>query len=580
MMSKSRFSVGVLLQVCLLGAPAWAQQAAPAVPASALRYHQALLRRPNAGYLFERFYNAWLEKGTLAGLEQYLTQQAATGGAAEKQLLAFLHAKKGDDTQALSVLREATKADPSNAELWYHCGRYAARLLDFEAASVDLMRALGAGAKDALRRDTLKLNGRILARMGQTQAALASWQTLLRDHPEDMDLQEELIEIQLQEGLFEEALATSDALLEKTKEPYQKMMRALRRADILDRAGKGEAALAAYSELLGSSGHASWVEREIVAQIERIYRREDDVTGLRDHLGTLLDADAGRVLLRQKHAGVLAELGDLDGAKTAWQDLLARMPEDRAIREAHVRFLRRNDLNADALAALLALSEATPEDDELRIQLAEVQFSEKDMEAGQATVAAFVARHATEAYAHVRAAQLLHRFEAVGAAEALLRQGLDTADDTMPVQESLAELLLRSEDAAKQTEGRTLALALGKDASAQRVIQLASLLQRYQAVAEALQLVEAARTRLGENALLISRQVQLLMALDRSEEALGHARQLLANATTSSALQQALDQVLAAARKANKLAVLQQELTQKQAQLLVPERCLLAELMD
>lgn len=37
----------------------------------ALKYHKALQRRPNPGYLFDRFFNAWLDSSTIDELETF-----------------------------------------------------------------------------------------------------------------------------------------------------------------------------------------------------------------------------------------------------------------------------------------------------------------------------------------------------------------------------------------------------------------------------------------------------------------------------------------------------------------------------
>ena len=46
-------------------------------PEKALKYHAALLRRPSPGYLFDRFFGAWLEASTAEQLEAFLRDRAA-----------------------------------------------------------------------------------------------------------------------------------------------------------------------------------------------------------------------------------------------------------------------------------------------------------------------------------------------------------------------------------------------------------------------------------------------------------------------------------------------------------------------
>src|ERR1700754_1167194 len=58
--------------------------AAPAsgeMPAEAVKYHDMLLRRPQAGAVFDRFHDAWLKTGTNEGLKAYLESQSKAAAA-------------------------------------------------------------------------------------------------------------------------------------------------------------------------------------------------------------------------------------------------------------------------------------------------------------------------------------------------------------------------------------------------------------------------------------------------------------------------------------------------------------------
>ena len=41
----------------------------------AAKYHAALQRRPEPGYLFDRFYNAWLDQSAIESLQDFLQKQ-------------------------------------------------------------------------------------------------------------------------------------------------------------------------------------------------------------------------------------------------------------------------------------------------------------------------------------------------------------------------------------------------------------------------------------------------------------------------------------------------------------------------
>ena len=97
----------------------------------ALKYHKVLAKRPNPGYLFDRFYNAWLDVSSNEELETFLRKQVdSTSATNDRLLLAFLHAKLGDDVAALEQFQEALKNDPGNAATLYEKAVVEARTLN------------------------------------------------------------------------------------------------------------------------------------------------------------------------------------------------------------------------------------------------------------------------------------------------------------------------------------------------------------------------------------------------------------------------------------------------------------------
>src|SRR5690606_20270902 len=128
--------------------------------------------------------HSWLDHGTLDGLEAHLRRRAeATGAtASDSLLLAWFHAKRGDDNQALARFRKALDADPGNAEAWLEKAKAESRLLDFDTALADLDRALSAEPQEELRIEIAKLKGRLLSRSGRGEEAVAVWKALAAEH--------------------------------------------------------------------------------------------------------------------------------------------------------------------------------------------------------------------------------------------------------------------------------------------------------------------------------------------------------------------------------------------------------------
>ena len=141
--------------LCVLGG----RLASPAAAAEeeknqAQKYHKALQKRPEPGYLFDRFYNAWLDQSTAESLQEFLQKQAdQSDNTANRLLLAFFHSKQNNDLAAIEEFGKALKNDPSSAAACCYKAQAEARTLDYETAITDLKRARGLKPNQALGGD-------------------------------------------------------------------------------------------------------------------------------------------------------------------------------------------------------------------------------------------------------------------------------------------------------------------------------------------------------------------------------------------------------------------------------------------
>ena len=132
----------------------------------AKKYHAILAKRPTPGYLFDRFYDAWLDHDTAQGLQAFLERQVSKEGneaakTADRLLLAFFHAKQGDDPLSLEQFRLALEDDPGNAAVRYEKAIVEARTLDYETAIADLTLAGEQKADAKLATKMAKLKGKL-----------------------------------------------------------------------------------------------------------------------------------------------------------------------------------------------------------------------------------------------------------------------------------------------------------------------------------------------------------------------------------------------------------------------------------
>ena len=195
--------------------------------------------------------------------------------------------------------------------------RFDEALGDLEAAAKDPKLALEAGT----------LRGKLLARAGRPAEAVKAWQELIAAHPEDEGLKEDLIELEIGEGMLDEAVEAARALAEGTADPYQKALRRLRVAEILAQAGRKEDALKEYREVFAVSAESSWLEREVLARTGELFTREDDITGLGDFLKELREAYPRRVAVKKEAAKAMLASGDEDEAIAMFREVLKVLRE-------------------------------------------------------------------------------------------------------------------------------------------------------------------------------------------------------------------------------------------------------------
>ncbi|WP_294396713.1 hypothetical protein [Prosthecobacter sp.] len=377
--------------------------------AEADKYHQMLLKRPQAGLVYDRFYSAWMETGTADSLSDFLSQRTST--TADLLVLAIFHDQRGNEAEALKAYTAALERDGTNAQAWMQRAKLEARMMNFESALKSLTEAEKGGADAELGREIGQMRGRWLLRTGKPEAALQAWRDLVKANADDEDLLEEVVELQLDEGLFAEAETQMLALIARTKDAYARTVRQLRLAEIQLRATKKEAALALLASTLADTGQGTWIEGEVLAQIEAMFRRDENLSGLVKELEKLQSAHPQRTALERQRARVLAELGEKDKALAIYATLLQKTPGQRELRESYLDLLARFEQFKEAIAQTNVLLEQSPDDRELLIRLATLQERAKDKAASKATLEKYLAAKDTAEFDHLRVARLYESWE-------------------------------------------------------------------------------------------------------------------------------------------------------------------------
>ena len=548
----------------------------PPIPQKAARALTALSRRPAPGPVFDRFLDAWLETSDLASLESLLRSRVATDGtAASELLLGIFLLREGRDEEAMSHLRSATEKAPDLTEAWLARATAEQRRRNPDAAIASLAKARSSAPADspqAIRAGALL--GRLLCRTGRTEEAIALWKELTAQRPDDTTLLEDLAELQTDEGLFSEALATASQLQARLTEPYRQLRNRLRIGDIQAKAGQTDKAVATWLACLGETAASSWLEKEILAQISQHFRRQNDLAGLRQLLSSKLADRPVRPALHRACAAIMAESGDRDEAIATLRRLADLMPGDLTVRDECATLLRDAGRPAEALALIESLRTQQPENHELIIRLAQLRRETGDDSGFRALLDEFVSRSGEAESALLRRAHLLA--EAGDPAAAADSLAAPTASPDAPLALARADHLAKAKRIPE-------ALALWKQAdvvsSPVLTLQIANKITAAAGMTEAFALLTTAISRQPKpDFILLQRLAEIAPSADRSREALPFLRPLLAAARTTEEQLKAVDHALFVVRSAQATESLRSELAAPNAS--PPEQCLLARLLE
>ena len=536
----------------------------------ALRYHKLLLKRPGNATVFGRFVDSWLDTGDKKGLEKWLSGRAEAGESVDWQVLGAFYEYQGEDAKALGALNQAIEKDGGKASLRLSRAKLQARLLAFEAALKDL-EAVQDGGKEGV--EAAKLKGVYLARSGQVEKAVAAWKEVIAANPKDEELREDLIEMEIVEGLYDDATDAIEELVKMTRDPYKRAVRQLRLADVQVLAGKSEDGIATYEKIMKATGEGTWLEREVMAQIEKVYGREDDAKGLRDFYQKMREAYPRRVSIRKAMARQMAVTGELDEAVALFKEVLKITPGDRKNREEFVSFLEENDMWEEAKTEIEDMLEKRKDDEVLWERLAGVETQIGDEEGVKKALGEVARLRKDSPEGVVAVSQLYHQAELKKEGEALLREGVEAFPESNEIKESLASLLM---EVKRKDEAIAIWKKMAEGADREGLLRVARSLKAHGEVTVAYDLVKGRIEDFRRDALVLAQLCELSFTEEQAAECLPHARMLVKQAENPTDLESAIKIALKTVRRAKQDEVLIREMEKEELDL--SQRCFLAEL--
>ncbi len=542
-------------------------------PGKVGQYLGLLKKRPENAVLFGRLVDAWLESGEMAGLRERLETGAARGDAMDWRVLAVFRSFTGDEAGAIAALDEAARKAPDDggtrlarAKALGAASRFEDALADLEAAAKSPDLALEAGT----------LRGKFLARAGRPADAVKAWQEVIAANPDDEGLREDLIDLEIGEGMLDEAVAAARDLAARTGDPYRKALRRMRVAEILAQAGKRQEAVEEYTAVFGVSADNSWLEREVLARVNALFSREDDPGGLREFHERLRDAWPRRVAVKKEAARSLIATGEGDGGVALFREVLKVMPGDRAARDEFIALLesagRLKDA-ADEISALLATGE---NDAALWEKLAAIRKSQGDADGLKTALGRAVELAPQDEAGRVSAALLLERYGSPDEAEKTLREAAKAHGVAGEAGDALAVWLANH---GKPDEAVDLWREVAKTADREGLLRVVRSLAANGRAAESYDILASRAADFRDDPLWLAAVCQAAQFSDKAADAIPQAIEWAKLAKTAGDLDAALRQAAALVSRAEE----PREWIDKLASVAEPsiqELCLLAELHE
>ena len=538
------------------------------------RYHKLLLKRPDSGTLFERFVDSWLDTGSKEDLETFLKEGATNGGAQEWRLLATYQDYMGREEKALEAMSSALEKEPESGALFFARAKLKARLLDFEGALADLEKS-----KDEAGEEAATLKGTWLARAGRPEEALAAWQELLAARPDDEELREDLIELQVGEGLYDEAIATATKLAGDSKDPYQKALRWMRVAGVEVMAGKQDEGLKTYRSVLEMTGEDSWLEKEVLAQVDKVFRREENIAGLRDFYASLREKFPQRVSLRKGLAAQMAANGETDEAIALFREVLKITPGDVGNRQQFITLLEtaeRFDLAVEELEVVLRGNGEQPEGWKHMARLRDLMGDAEGLSEALEKVREL---RAVDGPGIVATSSLFERYKMRDKAEEILRQGHTDFPEANEVAEALASFLADIDAPEEsQTEATEMWLQMADGADAEGLLRVARALLANRRPEACFTLLSDRIAEFPENLLLLKQLCDAGLVADKAQEALPYALRMAELAQSPTDLASALTEVTRLSRRLDLEPILADLMSQENKS--AKQWCVVAELNE
>ncbi len=548
------------------------------VTGSAAKYYNILLKRPDAGYVYERFVGSFLDNYDSEQLRGWLESRAQQEGETAQLVLGIYYLKNSDIGLAGEVFSKIVEADSGNYYAHYYLGQTRMQSLEFAKAAECYKLALSCDqVPEKLRDSIFNQLTRAYIRSEEQAKAIELWENKLKGNPSDVELHEDLLELYVDEDMYKQALSICDKLIDMVKDDrYETVIKSLRKADILLFSGKEQDALALYRDMLTNVGQDSWLEKEIVAQISQIFTRKSDKTGLVNYFADIVKDNPARTSFARKYAQVLASAGNGDKAGEIYKDLIARSPGDKEVALEYVQVLSTNKKYENAVEVLEALAEQFNGDLELLMMQA-AMLNDADMkDKASEKILLYLDKSSKDEYAYIRTARMLEKVENVVAASKVFDDLIRQFPDSISAREVYADYLFKNE---KKEQAVEILVALTDEPDRELFLRTCRSLNSYGYSDRALAAIDKHFESYAKDPVILMLASETACRVNEFNKAIDLAVQRLALSDDAELLDSSVELVMAAIKKSDRVNELIAEFEAKSDKT-VQQLALLAMLLD
>ncbi len=456
------------------------------------RFRQVLEKSPRRGTAFDRVYGAYVERGEIAKLvAEYAARTAANPqDGASWMVTGLIESQRGRDAAAVEAFSKAEQVLTDNPQASFYLGQSLVLVGKSDEAVAAFERAIVRKPAPTDLLEVFQALGRVHQRTLQKDKALAIWDRLERQFPNDPRVQEQIAQALVDEGQVELALPRFEKLATLGKDQYKQTRHRIQAAEIKSRLGKKETALKEFEALLAKLNPDNWLYRDVRKRIEEVFLRTDDQAGLTTYYEGWLKAHPDDVESVVRLAKVLDGQLRGDEARARLEQAIKLAPGRKDLRRALIeKLVEQRDLDG-AAKQYAAMDQLDPNNPDILRDWGKLLLSDASKPKEQRREAAgklwrrLLTARPDDPVVVAQVADLFRQSELSDDALDLYRQAIKLAPDAAQYREYLGEYL----HILKRTDEALAAwreIAAGPRKTARNLTRLAEVLGGFGYFAEA-----------------------------------------------------------------------------------------------